>query len=81
MTVHRFGVDPSEIMTSREPKNWEKMLHAKADWQKKYIVRNEGIEKRIPEHKDSMKKNSFLQEITHPPPPPSKVKWSAPYAT
>ena len=52
------------------------MLHAKEDWQKN-IVRNEGIEKKIPEHKDSMKKNSFLQEIT-PPPPPSKVKWSAP---
>ena len=33
--------------------------------------------KKVPEHKDSMKKNSFLQEIT-PPPPPSKVKWSAP---
>ena len=32
--------------------------------------------KKIPEHKDSMKKNSFLQKIT--PPPPSKIKWSAP---
>ena len=31
--------------------------------------------KKIPEHKDSMKKNSFLQKIT---PPPSKIKWSAP---
>ena len=42
------------------------MLHAKADWQRKNIVRNEGIEKKNPEHKDSMKKKSFLQETTQP---------------
>ena len=40
-----------------------KMLHAKADWQKN-IVRDEGIEKN-PSYRKS-------------PPPPSKVKWSAP---
>ena len=43
---------------------------------KKNNVRNEGIEKKVPERKDSIKKISFPQEIT--PPPPSKVKWSAP---
>ena len=30
------------------------MLHAKADWQKN-IVRNEGTEKKFPEHKDFIK--------------------------
>ena len=33
----------------------------------KNIVRNEGTEKKFPEHKDSIKKISFLQEITNPP--------------
>ena len=48
------------------------MLHAKAA-DKKNIVRDEGIEKKIPEHKNSMKKNSVLQEITQPPPPHQKL--------
>ena len=49
------------------------MLHAKADRPKKNIMRNEGIEKKVPERKDSMKKNSFLQEITPPPFPNQKL--------
>ena len=40
---------------------------------KKNIVRNEGIEKKVPEHKDFMKKKSFLEEITPPPPPHQKL--------
>lgn len=34
-------------------------------------------EKTYPAQQVSMKKNSCLQEITHPTPPQSKVKWSA----
>ena len=59
---------PSEIMTSRETQDFGKNVAHKSELAKKNIVRNEGIEKKIPEHKDSMKKNSFLQEITPPPP-------------
>ena len=64
---HDFNKTISKVVLSY----WEK-----ADWQRKNIVCNEGIEKKVPEHKDSMKKKNF--PTRNHPPPQSKVKWSAP---
>ena len=66
MTVHRFGVDPREIMTSRETQELGKNAARESGLAKKNIVRDEGIEKKIPQHKDSMKK---IPSYRKSPPP------------
>ena len=60
---HDFNKTISKVVLSY----WEK-----ADWQRKNIVCNEGIEKKVPEHKDSMKKKNFPTR-NHPPPPNQKL--------
>ena len=47
------------------------MLHVKADWKRKNIVRNEGIEKKVSEHKLGLHKKIFPTG-NHPLPPPIK---------
>ena len=43
----------------------------------KKIVHGDGIGKKYLAHNDPRKKS--LLAVNHPPPPPSKVKWSASY--
>ena len=63
-------------MTSRETQELGKNAARESGLAKKNIVRDEGIEKKIPQHKDSKKKIPSYRKS--PPPPQTKLKWSAP---
>ena len=58
---------PSEIMTSRETQELGKNAARESGLAKKNIVRNEGIGKKIPEHKDSIKKIPSYRKSPTPP--------------